>query len=444
MQENQIQKLEININEQIVDEIKEDIYHFHPYTSEWEKKFLTINDLDFPTTDSKYHQGKGQRLVHYQQLENLKYDYELQLCELEKKEIEIEEIHQQIKISDLKDDLKLKKLNITMKEKNIEKEKIKLKITGMLIDAKQRTKEILHWTKLLNDLKPLLKYDKNDTENYQSEYQYKRWVNEVEKKNDNVVKNMLNAKKGFESIGDTAKLMENSKTLLDIKVTKIMVGIPQRTEKDILLFYGPSMQNPATTEVVYEFVYNLPVDEARNLLIRKALEQNCDWIFFVGDDMFIPTLALINLFDATKRYNLQAISGNYYRKYEPLESVSMHKKEGTVKPCLIDDYDYKVGDLIKAYYAIGNDCSLFNMDIFRKLKEPWFKTFSKANGDLYDMTEDVFFTKRLVEELNIIPVVHTGVQCGHFDKYSGKIYGHRSIVENNEIINPYNFALKIN
>ena len=65
--------------------------------------------------------------------------------------------------------------------------------------------------------------------------------------------------------------------------------------------------------------------------------------------------------------------------------------------------------------------TLFNMDIFRKMSKPWFK--SSGPEDDNSFTQDgYFFQKAHKEGLNLRVAVDTRVKVGHIDFDTRKIW----------------------
>lgn len=72
-----------------------------------------------------------------------------------------------------------------------------------------------------------------------------------------------------------------------------------------------------------------PHDRARNLAIQLAVESQCDLIFWVDDDMIIPTDAFPMLLDSLRKTRAVAVSGYYYKRGWPYTSTWQTRDEGT-------------------------------------------------------------------------------------------------------------------
>jgi predicted SAM-dependent methyltransferase len=168
---------------------------------------------------------------------------------------------------------------------------------------------------------------------------------------------------------------------------------------------------------------SMEVGEARNRCVEVALELGVEWIFFVDYDVAPPPNALVKLLSL----NVPIASGVYHSKEVPSYPLIYVKGwEGSFE-------DYEKGDLIKAD-GCGMGCTLINMEVFRKIKPPWFKTvpgYSEKNPSvvLPNMTEDIFFCNK-AKDAGYDIIVDTGVQALHVDWVHAVIY-HRVDDPNN-------------
>ena len=119
------------------------------------------------TLDGKYWQGMLERNVHFWELLRLKYDYEEKICN-----IDIEAA----KLAKKKDDIAktADPLDRAILEAEARKQEVLIKkdntfLINMKKEAEQRIREITTWSKIINELKPQLKYSQDDPEEHQAE-----------------------------------------------------------------------------------------------------------------------------------------------------------------------------------------------------------------------------------------------------------------------------------
>jgi len=111
----------------------------------------------------------------------------------------------------------------------------------------------------------------------------------------------------------------------------------------------------------YEFLVILAEEgytpsEKRNYGIVRSLNENCDYIFFVDDDMVFPPETLTTLIERNK----DIIGGLYFMKHEPL--IPVVELEGEIKTEL-----FRVN-------GTGAGLLLCKTEIFKKIRGPWFET----------------------------------------------------------------------
>lgn len=108
-----------------------------------EANFSVLNDVNFPTPDSKYHQAIREQLVFYDQLVLLSFDFR-------EKEIDLSEV--------------LEKLNTTAKgyEKQrleVKRDRLQYEIDGMKRQAKDRIRELQMWSEIKASLTESSEFD---------------------------------------------------------------------------------------------------------------------------------------------------------------------------------------------------------------------------------------------------------------------------------------------
>ena len=118
-----------------------------------------LEDVRFPTPDSKYWQAILERNVMFQNLCFLYFDYKEKLVDIKIKDAEITELE------------KTKtELSIVQAEKlNIQKERIKMQTEFVKKEARERVREIRDWTEIIKTLEPQMKYSKDDPEEHMPE-----------------------------------------------------------------------------------------------------------------------------------------------------------------------------------------------------------------------------------------------------------------------------------
>lgn len=114
------------------------------------------------------------------------------------------------------------------------------------------------------------------------------------------------------------------------------------------------------------YVKNYRVDIAKEKLAEQALANNCKFALFLDDDVIPPgdaLLKMVELWRSDPKYKV--ISGVYWSKSVPsVPLIFKGEMEGSY-------WDWKVTDLIEAD-AAGAGLLFVDTDIFRRMSRPWF------------------------------------------------------------------------
>jgi hypothetical protein len=158
----------------------------------------------------------------------------------------------------------------------------------------------------------------------------------------------------------------------------------------------------------------LEVGEARNHMVEQALKDGVEWLFFLDYDVIPPSNALVKLLSL----KTDIAAGVYHSKAVPSYPLIY------VKGWKYAFEDWNEGDLIAADGS-GMGCTLIKMDVFKKVKPPWFRTVTgyspKTQEILGHMTEDIYFCDK-ARAAGCKIVVDTSVQAGHVDTATGIIF----------------------
>jgi len=190
----------------------------------------------------------------------------------------------------------------------------------------------------------------------------------------------------------------------------ILISIPSFGSLDTAFVANMNLMHvPIHRSLVRHYPRNMPVDEARTNAVEKALKDGCEYILFRDYDVLAPPNA-VNVLMAR---DVDVIGAPYLSKQKPPWPLIIKDKAPT--------WAWKYGDVVKCD-AIGMGCTLIKTELFERLPKPWFSTKHgvpegmdlNAHGK-QTFTEDMFFCKRLYEELGIRPYADTSVFCVHLD-----------------------------
>ena len=208
------------------------------------------------------------------------------------------------------------------------------------------------------------------------------------------------------------------------KYPSILIGIPTRKQDDpvavsleklvLLRGYRSEMYN----------VYGLGVDHARTNIIKEALKRGCNYALFIDNDIIPPIDGLCKVLNhIEKDKDLGAVSGDYVMKGQPLHSAHLQLNEDGM---VTELNRLPTDDLVYSNWLIGLGFCLVDMNMFKQMREPWFKCHYKKEDNDKNVNEDAHFTEMAFENGYKVLVDKT-IKCGHVDYKNEKLYSLDSI-----------------
>jgi GT2 family glycosyltransferase len=172
---------------------------------------------------------------------------------------------------------------------------------------------------------------------------------------------------------------------------------------------------PVNMTRVLKIIPGLSVEEARNVAVVTALEQDAEYLFFVDDDVLCPNQTMRRfIWHMEQNPNWDVVSGIVPIKSQPIE------------PCIFKDgrpgpyWGWTFNETFEID-ACGMACAMIRTSVFAKIDEPWFEWVRGMKGaDTFEEGEDVGFCRKVKEAGGRI-FADGGVLCGHMDA-DGKTY----------------------
>ncbi len=152
------------------------------------------------------------------------------------------------------------------------------------------------------------------------------------------------------------------------------------------------------------------------------------YIMTLESDNIQPPDAQIRLLETIEDHKFDAVSGIYWTKGEVNMPMAYGDPEEYARTGVLD---FKPRDIRTALQrghvmpvnGIAMGCSLYRLDMFRKMEPPWFVTVSDlvpGKGPM-GFTQDLYFCKR-AREMGMTFGVDLRVRVGHLDFASGIVY----------------------
>lgn len=121
---------------------------------------------------------------------------------------------------------------------------------------------------------------------------------------------------------------------------------------------------------------------ARNHLVRQALDNECDWLLMLDDDMSVPP----NLLSRLIAHDKDVVGALYYQRGGAFHPVIMRRHENEIGEFRGEFYS-PLDPVIKnpglhEVDIIGGGCMLFKVNVFKKLTEPYFWWEATSGTDI--------------------------------------------------------------
>jgi hypothetical protein len=131
----------------------------------------------------------------------------------------------------------------------------------------------------------------------------------------------------------------------------------------------------------YQFILSTYGDiaEMRNNIVEEALAAKCTHLLMIDTDMLYHPDTIYRLLS----HNLPVVGALCYRRKPPFDPLMYKGRPGHYHS--MDEWET---DLVEVD-ATGTGCLMFDMDIFKRMPEPWFKI--RQNPDGSPIGEDIGF-----------------------------------------------------
>lgn len=196
---------------------------------------------------------------------------------------------------------------------------------------------------------------------------------------------------------------------------KIMIAVPTFENISTDTFQSIYNIDKGDNEVIFDHIKGYDVAAARNKIVKKFLDGNCDYLMMIDHDMIIPKDALLNLLED----DLEVVSGYYAHR--------SGEYDGKTCLCYLGHFNYdhqytaedikklkEDGTIVFQIKGGGMGCILIKRETLRKLYFPYFKWVEYASGAT--LSEDLYFCEQC--KAKDIPIyADTRVACGHIFKY---------------------------
>jgi hypothetical protein len=222
----------------------------------------------------------------------------------------------------------------------------------------------------------------------------------------------------------------------DWESTSFAIAVPYASDFVPIEFAQSMMRLKQPPKSETYFIGHTITSAARNIAVRKAIQEKHDYIFFIDSDMTLPKHAIRMLWE----HGVDVVSGLYMprRGQGKFMAFDYDEKHGV----FINRSSIKFTENLLSVDGSGGGCLLIKLDVFDKIDPPYFfyndklpmnealqsLIVSKSKGSSIDVLEESmnygygygedlnFFLK--LREAGIKAYVDPKVVCGHMTMVS--------------------------
>ena len=207
------------------------------------------------------------------------------------------------------------------------------------------------------------------------------------------------------------------------KYPHIGICIPTRDKSSPLAVNLNKLPVPRGYRTSLFTVSNLLVDEARINLVQQCLDNDCDYVLFIDDDIVPPIDGLFKLVEHIEKDDIDIISGDYPLKGLVKNSIHLQLDSQNMVQELerCDTIINNNLQLVKNNWIIGLGFCLIDINFFKQAQPPWFKCHSKNPVTENDVNEDAHFSE-LAHQNGFNIYIDRSLKCLHLDFQNQIVY----------------------
>ena len=190
---------------------------------------------------------------------------------------------------------------------------------------------------------------------------------------------------------------------------KILIAVPTFETISAETFKSIYGLDTGEHEVAFNYVKGYDCAKARNDIGKMSVDGGFDYVLMVDSDMVLPEDALMNLLE----YPVDLALGLYPHRNTKTGEIELFKPK---QANFVDRFNYSEVPTTPRFKVKGGGfgCALVNVNMFKKIKFPWFKYVVYDNGNL--LSEDLYFCIS-VGGIGGTIEADSRVRCGHLMKY---------------------------
>lgn len=173
-------------------------------------------------------------------------------------------------------------------------------------------------------------------------------------------------------------------------MSKVLIAVPTAEFARQARFYDHLALLDKPEGTIMSYAHGQSPARNRNMMIAQAQEQNCTHIFFVDDDLVMPTDTLTKLLE----HDLDVVSGLYLMRSVPHQPIAFEnvQPDGRCIHLYLNEDDGTTKEGVVPMVASGLGVLLVKMHIFDRLEKPYIR-MGELEPDMW--CDDLGFFQRL-------------------------------------------------
>lgn len=168
---------------------------------------------------------------------------------------------------------------------------------------------------------------------------------------------------------------------------RILIGLPNTGYYHFMTFNSiVGLEIPKDVQISFRFVSNCLIYDARESLVKYAIEQNYDYILMIDSDMVLPRNTIVNLLDMIENKGYDLATGLIFKRSYPFQPcfymrARIKEENGKFIPLLEGIIKWEK-DKIYDIEACGLAVSLIKVESLKTLETPMFYPFPDIGEDI--------------------------------------------------------------
>lgn len=212
------------------------------------------------------------------------------------------------------------------------------------------------------------------------------------------------------------------------QILGVICSQKDRGPKTLSNFFGFRWSTP------YDFtsneITNFPIDEARNLAVETAINENFEYILFLDTDIFVRSTFLMEMMKRFELYSPDTVVANYFLKEDypaPVTRIVNTKNNYALSWTEIQTKtENELNSPDYRFVMSGAGALLINTELLKKMEKPYFQYLTIDDGR--KMGEDTYFFRK-VNDMGAMIWVAWDIPVAHVDEKDDKWYGRPEDIE---------------